>query len=500
MSRIPQLVVTLTSRRLEEARAELEEVARAGADLAEIRLDLWEESERPRARELPAGPLPLLLTVRSRAEGGEGPDDPMDRERLRHSVAGPNWAALDLEAARDLLPRAGGMGGRATLWVSTHLPPEATGAGLDQELDRPIPPGAIRKVVVPASLSLGLNDTFYRAQKAAQSGITLLTTGPAGPLERAWAQRLGIPYVFAAPPERTPTHAGRRVEPSQLPVDRLHRYFAADPPAPLLAVVGRPVHHSWSPWIHHHWMDADRRAGLYLALEPASAGELTHMLPRLAEGGFRGLNVTAPFKEAAQEAATRLHRTAETVGSANTLTFEGSRIRADNTDLVAIHRRLTELRDSAVWNGEQLVVAGTGGAARSAVVAGRDFGARVAVWGRRDEAADRLAQEFGVERWRPGPRSASPLVIHATPVGRGSPGEALPIEEMLAPSGHLIDFVYAATDRILRNAAAARKATYESGLRLLLYQAAASYEIWWGTAPTPALVESTFREVEPCEA
>ncbi len=496
----PQLIVTLTSRSLDGARAELAEAASAGADLAEIRWDRWEPRERPRVPELFPAPLPLLLTIRSRAEGGEGPDDPAERDRLRRSIALSGWAALDLEAGRDALPSVGGTVGAPTLWLSTHLPPEASEADLDRELQRPVPPGMVRKIVVPGSLGAGLETGLSRARQAARAGVTLLTTGPAGPLERAWAQRLGLPYVFAAPPERRPTDAGRRVEAAQLPVDRLHRFYTQDPAAPLFAVMGRPVYHSWSPWIHHHWMDADRRPGLYLALEPGSADEFVGVLPRLAGGGFRGVNVTAPFKGAAREAATQPGPTVEAAGCANTLTFEGDRIRADNTDLIAVRRRLGELRDSSVWNGERLGVVGTGGSARSAVVAGRDLGARVAVWGRRPEAADRLARELGVERWSPGRSSAHPLVIHATPVGRGGPAGGLPVREMLAPSGHLLDFVYAATDRSLRDAAAAREATYESGLRLLLYQAAASYQIWWGAPPAPGLLSSTLREVEPCEA
>ncbi|EQD30147.1 protein containing Shikimate dehydrogenase substrate binding protein, partial [mine drainage metagenome] len=362
MNRSTQLVVTLTARNLAEARGELEEVVRAGADLVEVRLDRWEDAERRRVRELLPSPIPLLLTVRSRAEGGDGPDDPRDREMLRRSVADPDWAALDLEAARDPLPSTGAVAGSTRVWVSTHLVHGATGADLERELRRPFPPGAVRKIVVPATLSAGLNGVFARAQEAARSGITLLTTGPAGPLERAWAPRLGIPFVFASPPERPPGRADRRVEPAQLPVDRLRPFYAADPPAPLFAVLGRPIDHSWSPWIHHHWWEKESRTGLYLALEPDSPAEFAGLLPRLAEGGFRGVNVTAPYKLTAPEAATHIERSAETVGSANTLTFRGSEVRADNTDLTAVRRRLDELRATDAWGGSAWASSAPGGA------------------------------------------------------------------------------------------------------------------------------------------
>jgi shikimate 5-dehydrogenase len=247
-------------------------------------------------------------------------------------------------------------------------------------------------------------------------------------------------------------------------------------------------------------MEREGRTGLYLALEPESDLELHRLLPRLAEGGFRGLNVTAPFKETVLRFAHQRAPTAEAVGSANTLTFEGSTVRADNTDLGAVQQRLTELKESGVWGGEELVVAGTGGAARAAVVAGRDLGAGVAIWGRRASMEEKLAREFGVERWNSTRGRPSSLVIHATPVGRGSSGGSLPIGEMLAPSGHLLDFVYAPTDRSLQEIALARRASYESGLRLLLYQAAASYRIWWGAPLSHEIVESTYREAALCEA
>jgi shikimate dehydrogenase len=500
MTNPTRIVVSLTARSLRDAREELARAAQGGADMAEIRWDRWFDEDRRRIDELFPAPIPLLLTVRSRAEGGEGPEDPEERARIWESLAQLPWAGVDRELNRDS-PRDRRDRGLARDWYSTHLPPGASIADLDRELERPFPADGIRKVVIRADLKEAVTEIFPRAQRAATRGITLLVTGPAGPLERAWADRLGLPFVLAAPPETGSERRTAPVEAAQLPSDRLRRAWDADPPAPLFAVVGRPIEHSQSPLIHHLWMDAMGYRGIYLALEPRVAEELRSILPDLAAGGFRGLNVTAPFKEAAANWAASASQVVARIGCANTLTFQGEAIRADNTDLIALQRRLQELPEEGRWDERELLVIGTGGAARAALAVGEDRGARTTLWGRDLSATEQLARRFGAEIWSPKrPIPDGALVIHATTVGRGDGFHAsgIPFPELLSPHGHLLDFVYAPTDPAVRRAAEARGRSYESGTRLLVYQAAHAFSIWWGAPPSEELIASALTEVAPC--
>jgi 3-dehydroquinate dehydratase type I len=482
----PAVVVSLPARTISDARKEMEEASRSGADLIEIRFDRFRGEEIARVGELFPTPLPLVATVRSRAEGGEGPDDPEARLRILSDLARHPFRWIDAEAARDFPSSEAFLRpGVCGLIVSSHATTPIRESEWKRLLRQRVPRGTIRKVVAAAPVGQLLRELIPSLPPPGESPLVALTTGPSGPLLRAWSRRFRFPLVYASLPERTDRAWPPPVEPSQIPVDRLRAYLDAEGNPPLFAIVGRPVGHSRSPAIHSRWMRESGRAGLFVALEFESDKELVESVPSLIEGGFRGLSVTHPFKEVALHLATQVGPGALACGVANTLSFDPEGVEAENTDLVAILRRLEELRLSGRWDGSSLGVIGAGGAARATLAATRSLGVESHVWARRPEASDLLAHEFGAHPVH-GPRQARPpLVVHATTIGRAA-GESpsLPDLDWLRPGIHVIDWVYAPDDPITRLTAEKAGATYEDGSRLLVYQAAAAYGIWWGDGPT----------------
>lgn len=483
----PAIVVTLPARTVADARRQTEEARVAGADLVEVRLDRFSVGELGRLGKLFPTPLPSVATLRSRAEGGDGPNEPEARERLLSRIARHPFRWIDVELARDF-PGAEALSqpGVRGLIVSTHLPTVTLVQEWSRLLREPVPPGAVRKVVVPAPVGRLLRELIPALPPPGESSLVALTTGPSGPLLRAWSRRFGFPFVYASLAERTGGTSLPSVEPSQIPVDRLRPYLDADGSPPLYAVVGHPVAHSRSPALHSRWMRDLGQVGLYVALDFESDREFADSIPSLVEGGFRGLNVTHPFKGVALELASHVGPGAEACGVANTLTLGPEEVEAENTDLVAILRRFEELRSSGRWDGSSVGVIGAGGAARATLAAARSLGVEAQVWARRAEASELLAGEFGARAVRD-PESTRPtLVVHATPVGQtmgGSP--VLPNLSWLRAGVHTVDWVYAPEDPIIRASAERVGGTYEDGSRLLVYQAAASYGIWWGGEPTP---------------
>ncbi|MEA2404033.1 MAG: shikimate dehydrogenase, partial [Thermoleophilaceae bacterium] len=103
------------------------------------------------------------------------------------------------------------------------------------------------------------------------------------------------------------------------------------PAAPLCGVLGHPVGHSRSPAIQNAAFAA---AGLdwrnvKLPVAPELFDETVRALPA---SGYRGANVTIPHKLAALGVADSVSDAARAIGAANTLSFLGSAIEADNTD------------------------------------------------------------------------------------------------------------------------------------------------------------------------
>lgn len=487
----PRIVVSLPARTVEEAAREAVAAREAGADAAELRVDRLPPAERTSIGRLFPSPIPLIATYRSRDEGGEGESDPAARRPVLLDLASRPFRWIDLELTRDLgllplLPAVDHLG----RIVSCHLSEDGSGAWVDrlrelEEVD------GIGKLVVRASVGEALRLLLPQAARVGEE-VVLHTTGPSGPLLRVWARRFGFPLVYSALPEASGTAP---VEPSQLSVDRLGPFLQAEETPPLFAVCGRPIEHSLSPSIHAAWMRENGRTGLYVALEFADDREFLDALGPLAEGGFRGLNVTHPFKAVAAEAATELGAGARACGAANCLTLERGEVKAENTDLLAILRRLEELRASGRWKGGPLAVLGAGGAARATLAAARELGASATVYARRAEAARQLAGEFGARAGVVGDGPAAELVVHATDVGRklGSTLD-LPLAGLVRPGTHVLDWVYSPVDPHVRRAAENASATYEDGWRLLVYQAAASYEIWWGEPPGESAVARAVAE------
>jgi shikimate dehydrogenase len=227
---------------------------------------------------------------------------------------------------------------------------------------------------------------------------------------------------------------------------------------------------------------------LRLPLPPELFAETVRALPA---AGFRGVNVTIPHKEAALALADTASEAAREIGAANTLTFAGERIHAENTDAPGFLAALPAGYD--VTNRTALVL-GAGGSARAVVWALRRAGAAdVAIWNRTAARARALADEIG-GRAVTAPGSAD-IVVNCTSVGLrvdDSPFKALPLAaDSLGAGSLVVDLVYRDGGTQLLEAARTGGADVVDGLEILVAQGAASFERWTGmTAPRQAMREA----------
>ncbi len=501
MTTSPILIVSLPARSVAEAVDQIEEARLGGADAAEIRFDRWPDSERTKIAQLFPSRLPLVATLRSKVEGGEGPDDRPSRQGALADYATLPFAFLDRELLRDPLDGPAGSTTlkdppEPTIIVSRHFLSTPASAEVRELLRRAPVSGQILKIVFPSGIEQLFREFLPELLPPGELVCVVHTTGASGPLLRAWSRRYHFPLVFAALPESIPRHGQpRQVEPAQIPVDRLRRFFDRDPPGPIYAVIGHPIAHSWSPALHSRWMGELGHSGLYVALDVRSDEEFVSVLPLLFESGVVGVNVTHPFKSVAVEVADEVRRGAEACGCANTLTFRRGEIEAENTDLTAILRRLEELKDEGQWNGRELTILGSGGAARATIEAARSMGAAVRIAARNPETAKSLVEHFGVDLLELPTKAPSDLVVNATPIGRlGTGGIDRSWETLLRRNGYLLDFVYTPEEPLLSAAAGRAGAAYEDGWRLLVYQAAAAYSLWWPDAPTEDSLRALIQE------
>jgi shikimate dehydrogenase len=262
---------------------------------------------------------------------------------------------------------------------------------------------------------------------------------------------------------------------------------------PRLAVLGQPIAHSRSPAMHNAALAelGLAREWSYEAIE-VSRREFEARVRGMPQKGFAGANVTVPHKVAALAVADEASDAASAIGAANTLSFAGGRIAAENTDATGF---LDALGSSPAE--KRALVLGAGGAARAVVWALVTNGADVSIWNRTPDRAAALAEELGGTALRPGDGPPATgdfdLIVNATAVGMGAAAEAapggadlkrLPIDaDGLGERQLLVDLAYGSAETELVRVARARGASVVDGLEVLVRQGAASLRIWTGLEP-----------------
>ncbi|MHA7148982.1 shikimate dehydrogenase, partial [Burkholderia pseudomallei] len=132
------------------------------------------------------------------------------------------------------------------------------------------------------------------------------------------------------------------------------------------AVIGNPIAHSKSPFIHSRFAEQTGEAIEYTHLLAPLDGFSATVRAFIAQGG-RGVNVTVPFKLEAYALADALSPRAAAAGAVNTLRFDADGVFGDNTDGVGLVRDI-EVNLGVSLTGARILLLGAGGAARGVVL------------------------------------------------------------------------------------------------------------------------------------
>lgn len=255
---------------------------------------------------------------------------------------------------------------------------------------------------------------------------------------------------------------------------------------PDLAVLGDPVAHSASPRLHATALRARGLDHEYAAIR-VSADELGACLEAAGHHGVLGLNLTVPHKEHGLELCDHVSDEAREIGAANTLVRRRERWYAHNTDARGLALALQSWRGRRLGAVlEHVVVVGSGGAARAAVVCARALGARrIRVLARHPERADWAASMGAVVEALPerAPATAT-LVLQCTPLGLDPGHDPSPLSlEAVASTAAAVDLTYADRPSAFLREADARGIDAIDGRRMLVAQAALAFSMWFGAQP-----------------
>ncbi|MCW4027041.1 MAG: shikimate dehydrogenase [Candidatus Bathyarchaeota archaeon] len=274
----------------------------------------------------------------------------------------------------------------------------------------------------------------------------------------------------------------------------------------LCAVIGDPVEHSLSPCIHNA---AFQHLGLdyVYAAFTVEKGALSEAMQGVRSLGIFGLNVTMPHKVDIIPHLDRLDETAQKVGAVNTVLNDIELI-GYNTDAPGAMNALKAHEGNPY--DKKVVILGAGGASRSISFAIAEEAGELVILNRTPEKAEALASKISSEidrevRW--GMLSNHVLdeelvdaviLINATSVGMHPNDSETPVDKSLLREDMVVfDLVYNPLEtRLLREAKSIGAQTID-GLTMLVYQGAASFEIWTERkAPVNVMIKAAMEELE----
>jgi shikimate dehydrogenase len=254
-------------------------------------------------------------------------------------------------------------------------------------------------------------------------------------------------------------------------------------------LVGHPVSHSWSPFIHGMFAK-ETGQNLVYRLFDVEPGNFRREILRLFTSGVRGLNVTLPHKQSAADLVNELTPRAERAQAVNTIGMDdGAGLIGDNTDGVGLTRDL-EHNLGLNLADKRVLILGAGGAVRGVLGALMERELREVIIANRTPARSALlAKEFadlgnivgcGFAEVR-GP--AYDIIINATSAGLQGEMPAMPAD-LVNEDSICYDMAYGRADTPFTSWAKSLHARHVAkGWGMLVEQAAESFLVWRGQRP-----------------
>ena len=269
-----------------------------------------------------------------------------------------------------------------------------------------------------------------------------------------------------------------------------------------LGIIGHPIGHSISPVFQQAALDAIGFDGTYEPWDVAPEG-VAEFVDGLRAPGTLGINVTVPHKEAVIPFLDEVDDWASTAGAVNTIVNREGRLTGHNTDGIGF---LRALREGAGFEprGRDVLVLGAGGSARAVVYAlARAGAAQLFVANRTVERAERLvalaidsgsASESLQLSEAASVAGEVSLIVNCTSMGmvHGPDETGSPLSASDIPSSVLVnDLVYNPLETPLLREASRAGASTLGGIQMLVYQGAASFEMWTGQdAPVDVMLDA----------
>jgi 3-dehydroquinate dehydratase/shikimate dehydrogenase len=504
-----RICVSVCARHSSEMLAAIKRAAET-ADMIELRLDCLEENEldsvvRMLPGHLAQAGIPMILTLRSKDQGGHTGFDLPTRRRFWASVAKiPENCFIDLELDLVEALATGESDDKPPMDWRDVICSHHDFAGLPADLNKIYErlartPARILKIAVHVNDAADCLPIFHLLNRAQSDSRDLIAIamGQAGLATRILGPSRGSYLTYASLDDESATAPGQL---TARELREVHRVDEIDRQTEIFGIIGKPVGHSLSPHIHNAAFRAANLNAVYIPFEIGDAAEFLRTMVRAGsreiDWNLGGLSVTAPHKTAVIGSLDWIEPAAKEIGAVNTIVVQGRDLRGYNTDgsgfITPLRGEFGSLRDV------RCALIGAGGGSRAALWALHNEGAQVELFVRDLTRAKSMAEQFTIACHQLNRTSFDgfDIVINATPMGtRGEYADETPaVAQQLRNVRLAYDLVYNPMETyFLREARTAGCKTL-SGIEMLLAQAAEQFKLWTNMeAPVDAMRDAARR-------
>ncbi len=490
---LPRIAVALgfptADQLFEQARHEID----SGETFLEFRLDYLDDPGQGIGvmRHLLAGnpECKIVATCRRHQNHGRFNGSVEDQIRILDGAveAGARAVDLEIETAEIAGEKLDIFRGRARLILSYHNF-EGTPA-MEIVLRRMLRvPADAYKIVTTARKPSDNLRVLSLARAHPRVSFVLLAMGETGFPTRVLSPMFGSLYTYAAPTSSEGTAAGQ-VCARQL--RQLYHIEKLTHDSRIYGVIADPVGHSISPAVHNRGFQARRIDAVYLPflVRPPQLKDFVAMAEKLPVAGF---SVTIPHKQRILRYLDAVDPLARRIGAVNTVWRKAGKWRGSNTDADGVTAPLSKYIRLAKAT---VLVAGNGGAARSAAVALASAGAVLSITGRNPDRVRALAKACGAEPLSREQAEAKhfDVLVHATPLGM-CPNVHETFFPDHVPAEVVFDMVYNPIETLLLRNAREQGKQVIPGMEMFLEQAVRQFEIWTGESAPRTVMQKAALE------
>ena len=261
-------------------------------------------------------------------------------------------------------------------------------------------------------------------------------------------------------------------------------------------LIGYPLGHSMSPWIHEHLFAMSGEKAEYALFEIAPES-LEQTIPELKQ--LNGFNITIPHKVAIIPYLDELDETAERYHSVNCVVNKNRKLIGYNTDCVGFLRSVPKIQKL-----DNILLIGSGGVGRMMATEAYLREANLTIVEKNIAVAEALKQELESPYYENTirvldsvPDEHFDLLMNATPVGMFPKVDNCPVsDEIIANCDKVFDVIYNPTETLLVKKAKAMGKIAVGGSAMLVWQAVNAHEIWYDFDYDPQQIDDLIKEME----